>query len=247
MSRTTDAMKAAEVERILKAFKQNPYEVLDIHAFATDSEVKKTYRKKSLLIHPDKFKHEQGPEAFDLLKKAEGMLSDPAEREKIDSILTYARTLVLKEALGSGYSTKVEDDDPRVTGMSPPFQVQLRIKAKRLILAETDDEKKRANMVAVNEANERAAMEAEKARRKRKAEEQKAWEGELLVLRARHGVAILTRPGRIRWSSSRCLKRLARRREKMTIVRLDADAIFHYANPTYRYLSIPSPSSSFLP
>ncbi|CAK9782223.1 unnamed protein product [Cutaneotrichosporon oleaginosum] len=222
MSRTTDAMKAAEVERILKAFKQNPYEVLDIHAFATDSEVKKTYRKKSLLIHPDKFKHEQGPEA-------EGMLSDPAEREKIDSILTYARTLVLKEALGSGYSTKVEDDDPRVTGMSPPFQVQLRIKAKRLILAETDDEKKRANMVAVNEANERAAMEAEKARRKRKAEEQKAWEG------------------RIRWSSSRCLKRLARRREKMTIVRLDADAIFHYANPTYRYLSIPSPSSSFLP
>jgi DnaJ family protein C protein 8 len=43
--------------------------VLDIPAFATESEVKKTYRKKSLLIHPDKFKHEQGPEAFDLLKK----------------------------------------------------------------------------------------------------------------------------------------------------------------------------------
>ncbi len=47
----------------------SPYEVLDIPAFATESEVKKTYRKKSLLIHPDKFKHEQGPEAFDLLKK----------------------------------------------------------------------------------------------------------------------------------------------------------------------------------
>ncbi|BEI87122.1 hypothetical protein CcaverHIS002_0704680 [Cutaneotrichosporon cavernicola] len=176
MSKTTDATRTAEVERILRAFKKNPYEALDIDAFATDAEVKKAYRKKSLLIHPDKFQHEQGPEAFDLLKKAEGMLSDAAEREKIDSILTYARTLVLKEALGSGYSTKVADDDPRVTGMSPPFQIQLRTKAKQLILEESMDEKNRANMVAVNEANERAAVEAEKARRKRKVEEQKAWD-----------------------------------------------------------------------
>lgn len=29
----------------------------------------KTYRKKSLLIHPDKLKHARGIEAFDLLKK----------------------------------------------------------------------------------------------------------------------------------------------------------------------------------
>ena len=29
----------------------------------------KSYRKRSLLIHPDKLKHERGIEAFDLLKK----------------------------------------------------------------------------------------------------------------------------------------------------------------------------------
>lgn len=29
----------------------------------------RSYRKKSLLIHPDKLKHERGIEAFDLLKK----------------------------------------------------------------------------------------------------------------------------------------------------------------------------------
>ncbi len=33
-------------------------------------------------------------------------------------------------------------------------------------------------MVATNEAAERAAVEAEKAKRKRKQEEQKVWEGE---------------------------------------------------------------------
>lgn len=82
------------------------------------------------------------------------MLSDVAEREKIDSILTYARTLVLKEwvwllshaadssALGAGYTPKVPDDDPRVVGMSPPLQTQLRTKAKQLILEESMDEKK---------------------------------------------------------------------------------------------------------
>lgn len=36
--------------------------MLDLPAFATESEVKKQYRKKSLMIHPDKFKHEQGHE-----------------------------------------------------------------------------------------------------------------------------------------------------------------------------------------
>lgn len=40
----------------------SPYEVLDIPVSATEADIKKTYRKKSLLIHPDKFKHEQGPE-----------------------------------------------------------------------------------------------------------------------------------------------------------------------------------------
>lgn len=51
----------------------SPYDVLDLPAFATDTEVKKQYRKKSLLIHPDKFKHEQGPEVSEL---AAYMLTD---------------------------------------------------------------------------------------------------------------------------------------------------------------------------
>lgn len=36
----------------------SPYEVLDITYTATEADVKRQYRKKALLIHPDKFKHE---------------------------------------------------------------------------------------------------------------------------------------------------------------------------------------------
>jgi len=62
-----------EVERVLAAFKLNPYSILGFSpsagAFPTIEEIKKRYRQRSLLIHPDKIKHPRGVEAFDLLKK----------------------------------------------------------------------------------------------------------------------------------------------------------------------------------
>ena len=40
----------------------SPYDVLDITYTATEADVKRLFRKKSLLIHPDKFKHENAEE-----------------------------------------------------------------------------------------------------------------------------------------------------------------------------------------
>lgn len=45
-------------------------------------------------------------------------------------------------ALGAGFNVKMADDDPRITGLSPPFQTQLRAKAKQLILEDGNDEAK---------------------------------------------------------------------------------------------------------
>lgn len=36
----------------------SPYDVLDVPYTATEADVKRQYRRKALLIHPDKFKHE---------------------------------------------------------------------------------------------------------------------------------------------------------------------------------------------
>lgn len=66
----------------------------------------------------------------------------------------------------------------------------------------------------MNEANERAAMEAEKARRKRKVDEQKAWEGEF-NFHPRLGRPILTRPGRIRGVGSPCCLTLGKEKTEI--------------------------------
>ncbi|SGY11570.1 BQ5605_C093g13071 [Microbotryum silenes-dioicae] len=107
-SEATLVSREAEVARVLKAFRMNPYEVLQLDfmpsANLTESDIRnmlcaeKTYRKKSLLIHPDKLKHEKAIEAFDLLKKAQTELVDPKRREALDNIILDARMLT-KELL----------------------------------------------------------------------------------------------------------------------------------------------------
>ena len=53
-----------EVERILSCFKLNPYEHLNLTFEATEDDIKKQYRKLSLLVHPDKNAHPRAKDAF---------------------------------------------------------------------------------------------------------------------------------------------------------------------------------------
>lgn len=69
-------LKDSEIDRILKAFKLDAYAVLDLKPGVAESDIKKCYRVKSLLIHPDKTSNPQAPDAFDRLKKAQTVLMD---------------------------------------------------------------------------------------------------------------------------------------------------------------------------
>ena len=69
-------LKDSEIDRILKAFKLDAYAVLDLKPGVPESDIKKCYRVKSLLIHPDKTSNPQAPDAFDRLKKAQTVLMD---------------------------------------------------------------------------------------------------------------------------------------------------------------------------
>jgi DnaJ family protein B protein 12 len=57
---------------------------LEIEKTSTDAEVKKAYRKQSLLTHPDKNGHENADEAFKMVSRAFGILGDKEKREKFD-------------------------------------------------------------------------------------------------------------------------------------------------------------------
>ena len=60
----SEAQRAGEVERILSCFKLNPYEHLNLPFEATEDDIKKQYRKLSLLVHPDKNPHPRAKDAF---------------------------------------------------------------------------------------------------------------------------------------------------------------------------------------
>ncbi|CAG8619839.1 3410_t:CDS:2 [Acaulospora colombiana] len=83
--------KDQEVERILTAFKLNPFDILDLAPDCTEKDIKNAYRKKSLLIHPDKTKHPKAQEAFALLKKAEMELSNEKSRQFLLAIVEEAK------------------------------------------------------------------------------------------------------------------------------------------------------------
>ncbi|KAG2431279.1 hypothetical protein HYH02_013410 [Chlamydomonas schloesseri] len=86
-----------EVNRILWAFKLNPYEKLNLRFDATPEEIKKQFRKLSLMVHPDKCKHPQASTAFDILGEAQKELLDDEKRENLLKFLELAKDEVRKE------------------------------------------------------------------------------------------------------------------------------------------------------
>lgn len=77
----------AAVIRVRKCSPTAFYEILDLEsvkATVTESEIKKAYRKLSLLTHPDKNGHEHADEAFKMVSRAFGVLGDKEKKEKYD-------------------------------------------------------------------------------------------------------------------------------------------------------------------
>ncbi|KAI8980177.1 DnaJ-domain-containing protein [Trametes punicea] len=169
----TAFQREMEVERILKAFKLNPYEILDISEDATTEDIKKKYRHLSLFIHPDKTPHPRAPDAFDLLKKAESELSDKTKREELDAVITQARSILLKT---HGLPPNTRDDDPRLKNLTPPWRQQFLAKAKEMLIEEEVRRRKAVKMNLANEGLEARKKEEEVNAKKRKAEEEARWE-----------------------------------------------------------------------
>lgn len=78
------AEQKAAVLRIRRCSPTAFYEILELHKTCTDAEVKKAYRKLSLLTHPDKNGHEHADEAFKMVARAFSVLGDKDKRDKFD-------------------------------------------------------------------------------------------------------------------------------------------------------------------
>lgn len=86
-----DVDRENEIMRILGAFKLNPFEQLGVRFDASVDDVKRAYRKSSLMVHPDKCQHPQAREAFEALGQAYQALNNEQKLKELKYVVTLAQ------------------------------------------------------------------------------------------------------------------------------------------------------------
>ena len=151
----------------MRADKKSSYAVLDLQPGVPESDIKKCYRVKSLLIHPDKTKNPLAPDAFDRLKKAQTELMDEKHRERLDEAIADARMLLIRENKWTIDSEELK---------TAQFAKDWREKTKMVLI---DNEHRRRRQVKAQmqeEGREQKKADEELDARKRKREHEQDWE-----------------------------------------------------------------------
>jgi DnaJ family protein C protein 8 len=143
------------------------YAVLDLQPGVPDSDIKKTYRAKSLLIHPDKTKNPQAPDAFDRLKKAQTELMDEKHRERLDEAIADARMLLIRE-------NKWTIDSPELK--TEQFKKDWRVKTTWVLMDNEHRRRRQLKAQMQEEGREQKKEDEELDARKRKREHEQDWE-----------------------------------------------------------------------
>ena len=153
----------------MKAFRANAYDVLDLQPGVPDEDIRRTYRKKSLLIHPDKTTNPNAQEAFDRLAKAHQLLQDEKKRANLDEAIADARMLLIRERKLTNDSEEVKDPDTE-------FMKAWKNKVK-WVLADMEARRQRQMKAQMQEEGRQQRREEEEAtERKRKRDHQQDWE-----------------------------------------------------------------------
>ena len=144
--------------------------MLDLQPGVPESEIKVTYRKKSLLIHPDKTANPSAPAAFDKLKKAQTELTDEKARARLDEAIADARVLLMRER-------KLTVDSPEMKG-DMPRELREAWRRKTVEVLVDNEHRRRRQMKAQmqEEGREQKKADEEAEARKRKREHEQSWE-----------------------------------------------------------------------
>ncbi|KAK4227861.1 hypothetical protein QBC38DRAFT_181296 [Podospora fimiseda] len=159
--------KDAEIDRILKAFRLNAYAVLGLKPGAPESDIKNLYRKKSLLIHPDKTKNPLAPDAFDRLKKAQTELMDEKHRANLDEAIADARMLVMREHKWTVDSPELKTAD---------FEKKWDEKTKFVLIENEHRRRRQMKAQMQEEGREQRRVDEELEQRKKKRQHEEDWE-----------------------------------------------------------------------
>ncbi|KAI5298746.1 hypothetical protein KEM55_002990 [Ascosphaera atra] len=160
-------IKDAEIDRIRKAFALDAYSVLDLQPGVTEKDIKAQYRKKSLLIHPDKTSNPAAPDAFDRLAKAQSYLLDEKKRAYLDDIISEARSILISESEYTVHSNELKTEE---------FRTEWRKKTIEVLVEEEARRRRQLKAQLKEEGRVRTKVEEEVVMRKSKRKAEKAWE-----------------------------------------------------------------------
>ncbi|KAH0852061.1 hypothetical protein HID58_088525 [Brassica napus] len=171
--------------RILSCFKLNPFEHLNLSFDSSTDDVKRQYRKISLMVHPDKCKHPQAQEAFGALAKAQQLLLNDQERDYIltqvhaaKQELKMKRKKQLKKDTASKIKSLVDEGKhEQLYEQSEEFQKELKLKVREILTDQEWRRRKMAMRISEEEGRLKKDEEEQKEIRKKKREHEEQWEG----------------------------------------------------------------------
>jgi len=146
---------------------RHSYAVLGLKPGVPESDIKKVYRTKSLLIHPDKTKNPLAPDAFDRLKKAQTELMDEKHRANLDEAIADARMLLIRE-------NKWTVDSPELK--TPEFEKKWADKTKMVLIDNEQRRRRQMKAQMQEEGREQRKQDEELEVRKRKRQHDEDWE-----------------------------------------------------------------------
>ena len=152
---------------LLRSDTIHSYAVLGLKPGVPESDIKVTYRKKSLLIHPDKTKNPQAPDAFDRLKKAQTELMDEKHRNVLDEAIADARMLLIRE-------NKWTVDSPELR--TADFEKKWADKTKYVLIDNEQRRRRQMKGQMQEEGRQQRKEDEEIEARKRKRQHEQDWE-----------------------------------------------------------------------
>ena len=161
------------MQRLLSTTFVNPYDILEVGAEASEEEIKKKFRMLSILVHPDKCRHEKASDAFHLLEQAYKQLLDADKRRIFQRVMREAKERV-------EYERKKENARRQTVGLDPlpeeTFNIEVQNMCKQLF--EEIEERKQhfERLDAAYKRKKRTEAEKAKVQEEILKEDLKAWE-----------------------------------------------------------------------
>lgn len=171
-----------EIERILQPnstyLNLNPFYVLQLSEECTIEEVKRQFRRLSLLVHPDRNPNNpRAKQAFEEINKAQKALHEEKDLEFYKGVVEEARTRVDEEIKAQKKEFKKKHGNDAAFEVDPAQkETMVQTKACRILV---DLEERRKRAMEVEAAHEKRMREEDEARAKKRREDaefEKRWE-----------------------------------------------------------------------